>query len=169
MDLCWSRKCVCEHCEHVWIAAVGSVKLFPNLEVALKGVFNRVLNFFPNASGNAQEDALEESPCFPSQCEPFPDIRAHSGLACSPQLMSKRAQRRRRGRPPSRRQARTRDRAVTAGSLRHDLRPRVPAHFLRAYPARPPGQTVQGGTQARTAVLEWAARAHCQAGACYAR
>jgi hypothetical protein len=31
---------------------------------------------------------------------------------------------------------------VTAGSLRHDLRPRVPAHFLRAYPARPPGQTV---------------------------
>jgi hypothetical protein len=30
-------------CEHVWIAVLGSVKLFPNLEAALKGVFNRVL------------------------------------------------------------------------------------------------------------------------------
>ena len=28
----------------MWIAAVGSVKLFPNLEAALKGVFNRVLS-----------------------------------------------------------------------------------------------------------------------------
>jgi len=27
----------------VWIAVLGSVKLFPNLEAALKGVFNRVL------------------------------------------------------------------------------------------------------------------------------
>ena len=27
----------------MWIAAVGPVKLFPNLEAALKGVFNRVL------------------------------------------------------------------------------------------------------------------------------
>ena len=30
-------------CEHVWIAVLGSVNLFPNLEAALKGVFNRVL------------------------------------------------------------------------------------------------------------------------------
>jgi len=81
VDSCWScRKCVCEHCEHVWIADLCSVKLFPNLEAALKGVFNRVLttlylgannigvegakaiadalkvtavlNFFPNASAN---------------------------------------------------------------------------------------------------------------------
>ena len=37
----------------MWIAVLGSVKLFPNLEVALKGVFNRVLNFFPNASAYA--------------------------------------------------------------------------------------------------------------------
>jgi hypothetical protein len=44
VDLCWNcRKCVCEHCEHVWIAYLCSVKLFPNLEAALKGVFNRVL------------------------------------------------------------------------------------------------------------------------------
>jgi hypothetical protein len=34
----------------VWIAVLGSVKLFPNLAAALKGVFNRVLKFFPNAS-----------------------------------------------------------------------------------------------------------------------
>ena len=34
----------------MWIAVLGSVKLFPNLEAALKGVFNRVLNFFPKAS-----------------------------------------------------------------------------------------------------------------------
>ena len=27
----------------MWIAVLGSVKLFPNLEAALKGVFNRVL------------------------------------------------------------------------------------------------------------------------------
>ena len=27
----------------MWIAALGSVDLFPNLEAALKGVFNRVL------------------------------------------------------------------------------------------------------------------------------
>jgi hypothetical protein len=40
VDLCWScRKC-----------SVGSVYLFPNLEAALKGVFNRVRHFFPNAS-----------------------------------------------------------------------------------------------------------------------
>ena len=34
---------LCEHCEHVKIAVVCSVNLFPNLEAALKGVFNRVL------------------------------------------------------------------------------------------------------------------------------
>ncbi len=34
---------MCEHCEHVWNAVLGSVKLFPNLEAALEGVFNRVL------------------------------------------------------------------------------------------------------------------------------
>ena len=27
----------------MWIAVLGSVKLFPNLEAALKGVFNRVM------------------------------------------------------------------------------------------------------------------------------
>ena len=47
----WScRKCLCKHCEHVWIAVSCSVKFFPNLEAAALGVFYRVLNFFPNAS-----------------------------------------------------------------------------------------------------------------------
>jgi len=42
--LSWSCR-LCEHCEHVWIASVpvGSVKLFPNLEAAGIGVFNRVV------------------------------------------------------------------------------------------------------------------------------
>ena len=35
--------------------------------------------------------------------------------------------------------------------------------------ARPPGQTVQDGAQARTAAMVRAAPAHCQADACYAR
>jgi hypothetical protein len=44
----------------VWFAVLCSaVKLFPNLEATLKGVFNRVLNFFPFASKVAQKDALE--------------------------------------------------------------------------------------------------------------
>jgi hypothetical protein len=34
----------------VWIAVLGSVKLFPNLEAALKGVFNRVLKNLRKAS-----------------------------------------------------------------------------------------------------------------------
>jgi hypothetical protein len=34
----------------VWIAVLGSVYLFPNLEAALKGVFNRVLKNLRKAS-----------------------------------------------------------------------------------------------------------------------
>ena len=34
----------------MWIAVLGSVKLFPNLEAALKGVFNRVLKNLRKAS-----------------------------------------------------------------------------------------------------------------------
>ena len=41
---------MCEHCEHVWIAVSCSVKLFPNLEAAGLGVFNRVLKFFRKTS-----------------------------------------------------------------------------------------------------------------------
>jgi hypothetical protein len=42
----------------VWIAVLCSVKLFPNLEAALKGVFNRGLNNFPNASGTLRRTPL---------------------------------------------------------------------------------------------------------------
>jgi hypothetical protein len=37
----------------VWIAVLGFVKLFPNLEAALKGVFNRVLKNFRKASARS--------------------------------------------------------------------------------------------------------------------
>jgi hypothetical protein len=172
----------------VWIAAVGSVNLFPNLEAALKGVFNRVLttlnlaansigdegakaiadslksgmavlNFFPNASTRPKVITLWEVQSFRflNASHFFPTsfhIGRHAAdgsqnmhratrplrgsVSCgsgwsvpcvSIQLtlsqnmlsraahMSKRAQRRRH--PPSRRQARTRDRAVMAGTLSH--------------------------------------------------
>jgi hypothetical protein len=84
---------------------------------------------------------------------------------------AKRAQRRHRGRPPSRRPAGIRDRSVTAGALSPGT---TAAHGCRLIacvcgPARPTGPTVQDGAQARIAALEWAAHAHSQAGACYAR
>ena len=41
----------------MWIAAVGSVKLFPNLEAALKGVFNRVMTTL-NLEGNRHRTQL---------------------------------------------------------------------------------------------------------------
>ena len=49
MDSIWFCR-LCEHCEHVWIAVSCSVKLFPNLEAAIKGVFNRVLKNLRKAS-----------------------------------------------------------------------------------------------------------------------
>jgi hypothetical protein len=55
---------MCDHCEHAWIAAVGSVKLFPNLEAALKGVFNRVLTKLDleyNSMGDAGNGCRETS------------------------------------------------------------------------------------------------------------
>jgi hypothetical protein len=45
-------------------AAVGFVKLFPNLEAALKGVFNRVvtkLNLFYNNLGDTGEKAVRDA------------------------------------------------------------------------------------------------------------
>jgi len=58
-------------CEHVWIAVLGSVKIFPNLEAALKGVFNRVLKFFPNASvrSGGRREVLAN--------DPIPDMSNH--------------------------------------------------------------------------------------------
>ena len=55
---------LCEHCEHVRIAVVWSVKLFPNLEAALKGVFNRVLTKLEiqaNNMGDAGKKAVQDA------------------------------------------------------------------------------------------------------------
>ena len=49
---------------HVWIAVLGFVKLFPNLEAALKGVFNRVLTSVDlqvNAIGDDGAKAIAEA------------------------------------------------------------------------------------------------------------
>ena len=70
----------------MWIAVLGSVRIFPNLEAALKGVFNRVLNFFPNASAKGTPggrcEVLANVPMlnashFQAHGEPLLDISAH--------------------------------------------------------------------------------------------
>ena len=66
----------------MWIAVLGSVKLFPFLAAALKGVFNRVLNFFPNAS-TTQSAVCEASEVLAnslsiSTCGPLPSVRTHA-------------------------------------------------------------------------------------------
>ena len=48
----------------MWIAVLGSVKLFPNLEAALKGVFNRVLTklwLWDNKIGDVGAKAIAEA------------------------------------------------------------------------------------------------------------
>jgi hypothetical protein len=48
----------------VWIAVLGSVDLFPNLEAALKGVFNRVLTklyLWNNDLGDAGKTAVRDA------------------------------------------------------------------------------------------------------------
>ena len=48
----------------MWIAVLGSVKVFPNLEAALKGVFNRVLTklyLWNNILGDAGETAVQDA------------------------------------------------------------------------------------------------------------
>ncbi len=55
---------MCKHCEHVWIAVSCSVKLFPNLEAAGLGVFNRVLtelSLWNNSIGDEGAIAIAEA------------------------------------------------------------------------------------------------------------
>ena len=55
---------MCKHCEHVWIAVSCSVKLFPNLEAAGLGVFNRVLTKLDleyNSMGDAGKEAVRDA------------------------------------------------------------------------------------------------------------
>ena len=83
MDLsCICR--LCEHCEHVRIAALCSEKLFPNLEATLKGVFNRELKNLRKASARFHRTLSIScrAVCAREKCSPcgIPDIR---GLSCS--------------------------------------------------------------------------------------
>ena len=44
----------------MWIAVLGSVKLFPNLEAALKGIFNRVLKNLRKASARFHREVRRD-------------------------------------------------------------------------------------------------------------
>ncbi len=48
----------------MWIANLGSVKIFPNLEASIKGVFNRVLTKLDiriNRMGDAGKKAVQDA------------------------------------------------------------------------------------------------------------
>ena len=118
----------------MWIAVLCSVKLFPNLEAALKGVFNSVLKFFPNAS---TRPAISYNWNFSAACQVrflnashFRHFRSHSECSSSSTTTTSSEP------PPS-----PDSRPSFDGWLpkpRHDRRPRVKAHCLRAYqPAHP--------------------------------
>ena len=136
----------------MWIAVLGSVKLFPNLEAALKGVFNRVLKFFPNAS---VEDAVKVLSLKASHITRQFD---RVGELVRTQAMSRHP------------------RAAVVPWLRESAvsvttRSRVQA--WRRLGGRPRRRGLLVGMmalkRARTAALERAAQARCRAGACYAR
>jgi len=55
----------------VWIAVLGYVKIFPNLEAALKGVFNRVLKNLRKASARFHRE-----------------VRLHTREECSRKLLA---------------------------------------------------------------------------------
>ena len=131
---------LCEHCEHVWIAVLGSVKLFPNLEAALKGVFGCWKNL---RKASASSRCLHRKTDSRNKCSPFAFQSRASRQPLTHQVFhaegAKRAQRRHRGRPSNRRPAGIRDRSVTPlrPKPRHDRRPRVPAHRLRVRTSPP--------------------------------
>ncbi len=56
----------------MWIAVLGSVKIFPNLEASIKGVFNRVLKNLRKAS--TITDLARHQKRSPFFCD-FPDAR----------------------------------------------------------------------------------------------
>ena len=89
---------MCKHCEHVWIAVLGSVKVFPNLEAARLGVFNRVLNFFRKTSTSFHRRVGWREKCSIFLRE-LPDTSAHTRSRVSHALHSKQYQRRHQGHP----------------------------------------------------------------------
>ena len=162
----------------MWFAVLGYVKLFPNLEAALKGIFNRVLKNLRKASARFHTEkfaahtrgVLEKIARHAGLC---PDTRgSHEGLSCS-QLMSKITSTTPMAplESPSEPSPSPDSRSSCDGwrpKPRHDGRPRVPAHSLRAYQ---PASPVNLAKMARQRVQQrWrrAAHAHCQAGARYA-
>jgi hypothetical protein len=135
--LSWScRKCLCKHCEHVWIAVSCSVKFFPNLEAAALGVFNRVLNYFPKAS----EHSFRLKRAFQRTLQFMSSSTTTPGAPSVP--------------PPSA------DSRSSCDGLRpepwHDRSPRRTATAC-GVPTRPSGQIYHEGVQAHTAALERAA------------
>jgi len=129
----------------VWIAVLGSVKLFPNLEAALKGVFNRVLS-------ERERTLLPTEASLPTYSAAHVELNDDTGGALRAAARTGGALR------AAARQARTRDRAVTACPPKpwHDRSPRRTATAC-GVPTRPPGQICHEGAQARTAALERAA------------
>jgi hypothetical protein len=142
----------------VWIAVLGSVKLFPNLEAALKGVFNRVLEKFTQ-SERALPQREVRVPCVMCSrkmlvvASVFQTPAAHTKVSHG--LRSTQSQRRRQGRPPSRSQAQTRNLAVTAGALSHG---KTAAHGCRLTAC------ARTSPPARSIWPRWRASAHNSAG-----
>ena len=169
----------------MWIAVLGSVKLFPNLEAALKGVFNRVLKNLRKASAQLGKRRKSGKPsrkmlAFHSgkptrqKCSrsthsiaSFQTSAHASGRPCSKELMTNELNDDTGGRPPSRCPAGIRDRPVTPCARSPGT---TAAHGFACVcrPARrPTSRTVQDGAQASIAALKRAAHARSQAGACY--
>ena len=152
MDLsCICR--LCEHCEHVWIAALCSEKLFPNLEAVLKGVFNRVLEKF------TQSERVRV--CSRKMLAMWNSRHPRSLMLV---LMSKyrRRQGSPRSHPPSHCRTRTRDCSVTAGAQSHGTTAasaEVPAHRLRAYQHAHPVKLAKMARKRAQQHWRWAAHA----------
>ena len=172
----------------MWIAVLGFVKIFPNLEATGLGVFNRVLKNLRKASALLGErrktvEAKSKMLAFHSgkptrqKCSrsthsiaSFQTSAHASGHPCSKELMTNELNDDTGGRPPSRCPAGIRDRPVTPCARSPGT---TAAHGCRLIacvcrPARrPTSRTVQDGAQASIAALKRAAHARSQAGACY--
>ena len=145
----------------MWSVVLGSVRLFPNLAVALKGVFNRVLKNLRKASASGTEftgkwrgkNAISHS------IASFQTSAHASGRPCSKELMTNELNDDTGGRPPSRCPP-SRDSRSTCDSLRpkprHDRRSRVPALGLRVQTSPTPNQSN---------CPRWRASEYCSAGA----
>jgi hypothetical protein len=131
----------------VWTAVLGSVKLFPNLATALKGVFNRVLKNLRKASASGTEITVQSHEnCHEGKMLairiPIASFKT-SGGPCSKELMTNELNDDTRGTPSE--PLPSRDSRSTCDSLRpkprHDRRSRVPAHRLRVQTSPTPNRS----------------------------